>query len=306
MGLKYDVIVVGDYCLDLIFTGLPKFPQLGLDIVGTGFEMIPGGGGYNSAVTMHRLGLSVGWAGDFGNDDFSQFVLKRAAAEGLDEGLYVHHKRPLRRISVAVSYPEERAFISYNDPDPPVPAGLKALALASAKVFSIPGVFYGRELDAGLLMIRAKGMKLVMDGNAYDNVSLEMPEVVRAIRSVDLFIPNKSEACRFTGEDRLDKAIRKLGELCPFVVVKAGAEGTYGYFHGELTHVPALEIEPLDTTGAGDCFDAGFIKAWLDKRPLEECLKWGNITGGLSTLAPGGTGYPITTAVVEEWLKKYQ
>jgi sugar/nucleoside kinase (ribokinase family) len=60
----------------------------------------------------------------------------------------------------------------------------------------------------------------------------------------------------------------------------------------------------VDTTGAGDCFNAGFIKAWLDQRPLEECLKWGNIVGGLSTLALGGTGQVTTVKEVEEWLAK--
>ena len=64
---------------------------------------------------MHRLGLKVGWAADFGDDDFSRFTLERARAEGLDDALFVHHRRPLRRITVALSYPDDRAFITYVD-----------------------------------------------------------------------------------------------------------------------------------------------------------------------------------------------
>ena len=112
---RYDVIVVGGYFVDLIFNGLPQFPVLGKEIVGSGFEMLPGGA-YNAALAMHRLGLKVGWAADFGDDDFSRFTLERARAEGLDDALFVHHRRPLRRITAALSYPEERAFITYVRP----------------------------------------------------------------------------------------------------------------------------------------------------------------------------------------------
>ena len=140
---RYDVIVVGGYFVDLIFNGLPQFPVLGKEIVGSGFEMLPGGA-YNAALAMHRLGLKVGWATDFGDDDFSRFTVERARAEGLDDALFVHHRRPLRRITAALSYPEDRAFITYVDPEPGTPAALKALMTASARVcFSSRGCTTG-------------------------------------------------------------------------------------------------------------------------------------------------------------------
>ncbi|MCJ7532966.1 MAG: carbohydrate kinase family protein, partial [Anaerolineales bacterium] len=80
---RYDIIVAGDYFVDLVFTGLPKLPELGEEVFGTGFEMLPGGS-YNTVVAMHRLGLKVGWAADFGNDRFSRFVLDYAENEKLD------------------------------------------------------------------------------------------------------------------------------------------------------------------------------------------------------------------------------
>ena len=83
------------------------------------------------------------------------------------------------------------------------------------------------------------------------------------------------------------------------VVVKNGKDGAYAWSKGKLYHEPAIEVTPLDTTGAGDCFNAGFIKAWLDERPIEECLRWGNIVGGLSTQMRGATGKKISTKDVE-------
>ncbi|MCS6907715.1 MAG: carbohydrate kinase family protein [Anaerolineales bacterium] len=299
----YDVLVVGSCSVDLIFSGLPQLPELGREVVGRGFAMIPGEA-YNSAVAMHRLGLRVAWAGDFGNDEFSQFALRAAREEGLDETFFVHHARPLRRLTVAVSFPEDRAFITYYDPDPLIPAGLRALRKVCARLLFVPGFYAGPLFHLGLFWVRAKGMKVAMDGNSHPDMHLKRAAVRRAIRSLDLFLPNAAEALHLTGESDLPRAIRRLGELCPLVVVKAGAEGAFAYHRQQLIHVPALKIKPLDTTGAGDCFNAGFVRAWLDGRPLEECLRWGNIVGGLSTLGYGATGRKVTLAEVQRYLRR--
>lgn len=314
---QYDVLLIGDYFVDLIFTGLPALPELGREIVATGFEMIPGGA-YNTAVAMHRLGVKVGWPADFGDDDFSSFAMRRARAEGLDDALFVRHKRPLRRITVAASYPQDRAFITYSDPDPSFPAAMRALPMHSARVLLVAGLYFGSFFDVGLSLVRARGMKLVMDGNTSigdprqlnsstaegggEAVSLANPAVHRAIQSLDLFTANVDEVRWLTGLQDLEAGMRALCELCPLVVIKAGAQGAYACDRGRVIHAPAIPVTPLDTTGAGDCFNAGFLKAWLDGRPLEECLRWANIVGGLSTLARGGTGYVVTPAEVEKWL----
>lgn len=299
---QYDVMVFGDYCLDLIFTGLPQMPELGKEIYATGFDLVPGGGAFNTAVAMHRLGLKVGWAVDFGRDDFSRLVAERARAEGLDEGLCVWHDHPLRRITVAASYPSERAFITYSDPEPRLPAAFKALAAASARVVYIGGVYYSRLFDAGLLLLRARRMKLIMDGNSGDDVVLSNRAVRKAVQSTEIFMPNAAEARRMTGCDDLAAALRQLGGLCPLVVIKDGGNGAHAIAGGQVFYEPAIAVTPIDTTGAGDCFNAGFIKAWLAGRPIPECLKWGNIVGGLSTTVRGGAARTVTLAEVQERL----
>ena len=296
---RYDVIILGGYFVDMIFNGLPQFPVLGKEIVGSGFAMLPGGA-YNAALAMHRLGLKVAWAADFGDDDFSRFTLERARAEGLDDTLFVHHRRPLRRITAALSYPHERAFVTYVDPDPGTPAALKALVAASARVLFISGVYYGNLYNAGSALVRAKHMKVFMDGNSDDEVTLENPAVRRTLQSVDAFLPNAAEARRMTGRPDLDEAMAALAALCPLVIVKDGANGSYARTGAETLHVPGISVNSVDTTGAGDCFGAGFLRAWFDDRPLGECLRWGNIVGGLSTTALGGTGRSVTAADVAE------
>ena len=106
-----------------------------------------------------------------------------------------------------------------------------------------------------------------------------------------------------TGKSDLDEAMAALTAFCPLVVVKDGANGSYARTAAQTVHAPGICVTPVDTTGAGDCFSAGFLKAWFDDRPVAECLRWGNVVGGLSTTALGGTGRPVTAAEVERLLR---
>jgi sugar/nucleoside kinase (ribokinase family) len=308
MALNFDVIVIGSYSVDLIFSGLGELPQLGKDVVGKDFKMTPGEA-YISAVSMHRLGIKVGWAADFGIDDFSRFALKCAQEEGLDESLFIIHDRSYRRISVAASYPHDRAFITYYDPDPQVPAAVSAIIKSNAKLLLIPGLYSGELLGFGKKLIRAKKMQLVMDGNSSTGEIIgktgESDAIRKAIKSVDIFLPNAQEARRLTGEQNLNVAIRQLGELCPLVIIKDGSNGSLAYSNNEIIQVPAISVNPIDTTGAGDNFNAGFLYAWLEGQSIETCLKWGNIVGGLSTTAMGGTIRKITCEEVRNYVSNW-
>jgi len=81
--LSNKLLVIGDCNLDLIFGHLLGSPKVGADLLAGSFAQVPGGGPFISAVTIHRLGLSVAWAADFGNDEFSQWVLAKVREEGL-------------------------------------------------------------------------------------------------------------------------------------------------------------------------------------------------------------------------------
>jgi sugar/nucleoside kinase (ribokinase family) len=308
MAFDYDVLVAGSYSIDLIFSGLGELPQLGKDVVGTDFMMTPGEA-YISAVTMHRLGIKVGWAADFGNDDFSQLALNQAREQGLDDSLFVIHDRPQRRLSAAASYPADRLFITYYDPDPSIPAIIPALMKKTARVLFIPGLYTGELLRLAKKFIKQKNMKLVMDGNSSSGDLLgknkETAAIHRAIKNCDIFLPNAQEARRLTGEQELELAVFRLSQLCPMVVVKDGCNGSLAWSQGQLIHVEPISVNPVDTTGAGDNFNAGFLCAWLNGKSLETCLKWGNIVGGLSTTGMGGTTIKITCDDVNRHLQNW-
>jgi sugar/nucleoside kinase (ribokinase family) len=136
----------------------------------------------------------------------------------------------------------------------------------------------------------------------YITTTLDEPGLVDTLRLVDVFAPNQSEACQLTGDEDPGRSAARLAEFCPLVVVKAGAQGAYAHAGGQAWHAPALPVDVVDTTGAGDAFDAGFLAALLQGEPVETCLRYGNICGGLSTTQPGGASATPTLDALKKFL----
>jgi sugar/nucleoside kinase (ribokinase family) len=124
-------------------------------------------------------------------------------------------------------------------------------------------------------------------------------EIFDVLRHVDVFLPNQDEACALTGTNTPEDALHALDNGITRSVVKAGSRGAFLRERGESVFAPAYALNPVDTTGAGDSFNAGFLHAWLRDLPLRDCLRWGNACGALSTRGVGGTA---TQATVDEAL----
>lgn len=285
----YDVLLLDNYFCDLIFTNVPAMPQLGTEIYASGFHMTPGGV-YNTAVTLNRLGLSVGWACDFGNDFFSRFVLEEVRREGLDNSLFRNHSSPVRYVTVAISLPQDRAFVSYADDHEERPA--VSLVEQHKPRCLIPPALRFSESDLQLYEAARRNGCLVYMECEYGSATLETPGVVDALCAVDIFAPNADEALHLTATESVEDALALLAELTSVVVIKLGRGGSIARVGGETVKVPAIDVEVFDTTGAGDCFNAGFLYGHLRGDTLENCLRYGNICGGLSTTAYGSSAVP--------------
>jgi len=299
MNYDYDVIVLGDYCLDLIFTGLPSLPRLGSEIEATSLAMEPGGA-CNSALALHRLGVKTAWAVEFGTDEFSSFILDRFLKESFPTDLFVHSKQKMRKITVSLSYPEERAFIAYYDQGNQIQTALKGVAEKSARIFLIPGLFYGPALKIAQIAFDSKGTSIFMDGNNSSDITLKDQRIKNALKSIRFFSLNQKEAKSLTSEEKPEKAIQILGSYCKTVILKDGASGSWCCDDGKIYFESAIKVKTIDTTGAGDIFNAGFVKAWLDKKDIQTCLKWGNICGGLSTTMSGANGYKLNALEIDQ------
>jgi sugar/nucleoside kinase (ribokinase family) len=302
--MTYDVLALGDYFLDLIFTDLEGEPELSREVFSRKFSMLPGGV-YNAVAAMHRLGVKVAWAANFGNDEFSRYVRNRAVEERLDPVCFSVDERPYRKITVSASFHDDREFISYSDPDRIDLGYIRKVINLSCRVLFIGGLYSGALLQLARRHFGKKGTILVMDGNSSKG-TLQDKGIANSLKLVDIFMPNACEARRLTGCQNIEDCLTQLGKLTQLVVIKDGCNGSYAIQNGRIHHVTGIKIKKcIDTTGAGDCYDAGFLKAYLDKLELDECLKWGNVVGGLSTLGFGGSGNPVFPNDVKKALKKY-
>lgn len=289
----YDVIVSGAYFFDLIFTGLPQMPELGKEIFGTGFDVLPGGT-FNTVIALHRLGIRVGWHTEFGSDFFSGYIMQMARDTGLDDALFQVHDHPWVNISASLSFAEDRAFVTYTDSYQP--RQLPDLAQHLTRCLLLPVLYLNDDLIPASQQARARGGMVYMDC-AETDISIQDPAVRRALAAVDVFAPNAKEALQFTGAATIEEALDQIAALVSTVVIKLGPEGAIARQGSETVRVPALPVQVVDTTGAGDCFNAGFVLGHLRGEPLERCLYLGNIVGGLSTMARGTRGVPTAADV---------
>ncbi len=296
-----DVLILADYFCDIVITGLPEPPRLGADLFGEGMDIVPGGA-YILATAMHRLGVRARWMARLGNDLFSRFILEEAKREGLDTSLFQFYEHPLRSVSIAFSFVHDRGFISYMDPFPESFA--EGVIAAQKPRWVINAPFDGSpEAHRFVDFIHLNGGKVYTDCQ-YTTATLDDPGLADLLRKVDIFAPNQSEACQLTGEEDPARAAARLAEFCPLVIVKAGKDGAFARAGWQTWHSPALDVQVVDTTGAGDSFNAGFLAAHLRGEPIETCLRYGNICGGLSTTQRGGTAAAPTLAELEKYLER--
>lgn len=281
-----DVLLLGDYCCDMIFSGLSELPALGVDVHGTGFDMTPGGA-YITVHALHRLGLRTGWVTDFGNDSFSQFVLDAAREAGIDTKLCRIHDQSYRVISVVFSLPEDRGFITYYDPFTPSPPADDLIEQHRPHVLLLTDFRLGKENPSLITAARENGTVVYLDSQ-FTTATLDSPGVQETLAAVDIFAPNASEALQLTGQASVEDALACLAEFTPTVIIKHGGGGALMQTGAHAISAPAIAVDVVDTTGAGDCFNAGFIYAYLRGKSPEDCLRYGNICGGLSTSVRGG------------------
>jgi sugar/nucleoside kinase (ribokinase family) len=162
----------------------------------------------------------------------------------------------------------------------------------------LPHVWMGQKLEAVTQAAHKSNALVLMDCQAHQS-QLEDPALRSALQQVDVFAPNLEEALQLSGAGSAEEALAALSGLCPLVVIKLGGDGAIAQQGSRVVRARGIEAVVVDTTGAGDNFNCGFIYGQIRGYSLEDSLRCGNICGGLSTEARGGTASAPTAAVVE-------
>jgi sugar/nucleoside kinase (ribokinase family) len=283
-----DVYLTGTVFLDIIFTGLDSAPVRGTESWARGMGSSPGGVA-NMATALARLSLRTSLAAAFGDDMYGDYCWESLER---DEGIDLSHSRTVpgwhSPVTVSMAYEGERTMVSHgHEAPPPEEPAPQCPPPSRACVATLKP---GGPRQEWIALAAVRGSRIFADVG-WDETGRWDPEDLADLQHCDAFLPNAVEAMRYMRTDCPREAARKLAELVPLAVVTLGDQGAYAADSAadETAQVPALTVEALDPTGAGDVFVAGFVTGSLAGWPLADRLAFASLTAALSVQEFGGS-----------------
>ena len=292
------VLCAGRVYGDLLFTGMPRLPALGTEVFTEALSLHAGGGAYITAAWLSALGRPAELCATLPREPFASLVREEATAN--DVGLSATRAATAGdpQLTVVHVVDGDRAFTTRRAGRALPPGHMDALRSPAIRHLHISELTTLLDYPVLAKAARAAGLTLSLDCG-WDDVALERDDLTDVLADVladvDVFLPNEMEADKL-GIERLDSLSATL------VVVKRGSRGARATGPDGSCSRPAHAVSPLDTTGAGDAFDAGFVHAWLDARPVDQCLALGNACGALAVTRRGGAGHLPTREALARML----
>ena len=293
-----DVLCAGTVFYDLVFTGLDGPPEPGRERWTAGMGSSPGGIA-NLAVALRRLGLRTGLAACFGEDRYGDYCRTTLADQ---EGVDVSRSRTCpgwhTPVTVSLAYDRDRAMVTHGH-EPPCSADelLADPPAARAAVVSL-----GAEPADWARAAAERGTTVLADVG-WDPSGAWPEAVLDQLGWCTAFLPNHAEAMLYTRTDTPAAALSRLADRVPVAVVTLGAGGAIGVDQrtGESAAVPGVEVDALDTTGAGDVFVAGFTVGTLAGWALGRRLRFASLTAALAVRHFGGSLAAPGWSDVDTW-----
>jgi sugar/nucleoside kinase (ribokinase family) len=301
------VLVAGELNVDIVLQGYHSFPEAGKEVLVDDFMMVLGSASAICAMGLANLGVPVSYLGKAGDDPWGRFCIDCLTSRGIDVSRAICDPALKTGVTVAITSPRDRALVSFLGSISALRASdVPDAALAEADHLHVSSYFLQERLrpDARALFARARrlGLSTSLDPG-FDPSETWAPDLRDTLQEVDVFFPNEVELRGLTGTDDVEPALRQLDNGRTRVVAKLGREGAATLEGGALLRVPAFGIDPLDTTGAGDSFNAGFLQTWLSGGPILEAMRLGAACGALSTRGLGGTARQADLAEATAFMK---
>ena len=309
MDETFDLLVAGEINPDLILSGSDIEPRFGQqEILVEASSLCIGSSSAILACGAARLGLYTAFIGVAGDDLFGHFMLEAIQARQVNVSSVIIDPRQQTGLSVILNRGGDRAILTY----PGCIAALRAdqvsdELLKQARHLHIASYFLQTALQPDLpdLLRRAHFLGLTTSLDTNWDPSGEWQAFDRLLSLVDVFLPNENEALALTQSQSVEQALERLSLHCQTVAIKLGAQGGIARQGQETAQAPALKVEIMDTIGAGDSFDSGFLYGYLNGWDLARCLRLGTVCGSLSMRAAGGVNaqptLPEAMAYIDAW-----
>lgn len=285
MEMKDFAAGIGRTNIDLIYYGLSHLPKLGEEVFSEGFEIHMGGGAPGESVILSRLGIPVKVFTWLGNGLFSKYVLSEFSDGNPSvTDLYTGNGNPLV-ISSTMVYGNDRTFLSYCEK---VELSGSDIEMVQKEFMKAKIVLLSPHYPELYRDIDLSGKIHVFDTGWEDDLSLDNPRYRQLIDMADYYLPNRREALKITGKSSVDEAADALSSHFSKVIIKLDADGCLIRDNSGARIIPPMKnITAVDSTGAGDAFLSGFVYGLYHGYGIDECVQFGNITGGTCVQAYG-------------------
>ena len=304
------ILVIGELNVDIVATGLRSVPEMGAEILAEKCELTLGSASAIFAAGMAKLGNHVTFFSHVGQDYLGDFCLRTLKQSGVSTRHVTRKADERTGVTIALSGKRDRALVTY------------AGAVATFKADSIDETAMSRHhhlhLTSYYLQIalrpsfatlfqqaRASGLTTSFDPNSDPGDKWDR-NIDAVLKYTDVLFVNERESLKLTRSNTLNDALKILGSKVNCAVIKRGARGATAVHNEKLFNDAGFRIRAIDTTGAGDSFDAGFLSVYLRKAPLDECLRTGNACGALSAMNVGGTTGQPTQQELQEFIRTHR
>ncbi|WP_226913253.1 carbohydrate kinase family protein [Gephyromycinifex aptenodytis] len=301
-GPAFDLFLQGMVFLDIIFTGLEAMPRNGQEVWADGMGSCPGGIA-NLAVAASRLGLRTSLGAAFGDDDYGEFCWRTLEQEGVDLSTSKRCPDWHSPVTVSIAAEGDRNMITHGHEEPECPSAMIGRPPRSRAVLmdlATPDTAG----EASWVEAAYEDGALIFADVGWDQTGRWDQQILTALQRCHAFMPNAGEAMAYTRTETPQDALYALADLVPLAVVTNGPHGALAYDSttGEEANVPALRVEAIDPTGAGDVFGAAVTLGTLAGWSLHNRLAFAALCSSLAVQQVGGSlAAPGWGDIVDWW-----
>ena len=277
------LVCAGEAFEDLIFIGLERLPNLGEEIKTNRFHATIGGGAVITAVKAARLGMRTRLISALSTAALRRLKKERLAITNLRK------KREPHAVTAALSTGRDRAFVTFEGANAKLSRRI-AKTLRKVRATHLHLCFYPQDCRywaKQVAKLRKRGITTSWDFGWNEPLSRD-PKLWKLVDALDFVFINEAEARLYTGAASVDRSMSQWRARKAITILKLGGQGAMWLAPDSHVHVAARKVKAVDTTGAGDSFNAGFLVAWLKGATPAQCLAAGNRAGAASTRKAGG------------------